>query len=89
VLVNNAGILTDPGLAPSATPIDHLRRTYETNVFGVVAVTNAMLPLLRRSSGARIVNISSDLGSLHHGAEGDHPMGAFPRCSPTTVQRPR
>ena len=78
VLVNNAGILTDPGLAPSATPIEHLRRTYETNVFGVVAVTNAMLPLLRRSTAARIVNISSDLGSLHHAAAADHPMGAFP-----------
>ena len=37
---------------------------YETNVFGVVAVTNAMLPLLRRSAAGRIVNMSSDFGSL-------------------------
>ena len=78
VLINNAGIVTDPGLAPSATPVEHLRHTYETNVFGVVAVTNAMLPLLRRSDAARIVNISSDLGSLHHAAAADHPMGALP-----------
>ena len=78
VLVNNAGILTDPGLLPSATPVEHVRRTYETNVFGVVAVTNAMLPLLRRSTAARIVNITSDLGSLHHAAAADHPMGPFP-----------
>ena len=78
VLINNAGIVTDPALAPSATPIEHLRRTYATNVFGVVAVTNAMLPLLRRSAAARIVNISSDLGSLHHAAAADHPLGAFP-----------
>jgi NAD(P)-dependent dehydrogenase (short-subunit alcohol dehydrogenase family) len=78
VLVNNAGILTDPLVPPSATPLEHMRRTYETNVFGVIAITNAMLPLLRRSSGARIVNVSSDLGSLHHAASGDHPTGAFP-----------
>ena len=41
-----------------------MRRTYETNVFGVVAVTNALLPLLRRSPAPRIVNVSSGLGSL-------------------------
>jgi NAD(P)-dependent dehydrogenase (short-subunit alcohol dehydrogenase family) len=41
-----------------------LRRTYETNVFGPVAVTKAMLPLLRQSSAGRIVNLSSSLGSL-------------------------
>jgi NAD(P)-dependent dehydrogenase (short-subunit alcohol dehydrogenase family) len=78
ILVNNAGIVTDPRLAPSATPIEHVRLTYETNVFGVIAVTNAMLPLLRRSDAARIVNLTSDLGSLHHAVERDHPVGAFP-----------
>ncbi|GGL00432.1 short-chain dehydrogenase [Planomonospora parontospora subsp. parontospora] len=65
ILVNNAGVLLpqeDP--APSATPVDVLRDTYETNVFGVVAVTNAMLPLLRRAPAARIVNMSSGLASL-------------------------
>lgn len=41
-----------------------LRDTYEVNVFGVVAVTNAMLPLLRQSPAARVVNLSSPLGSL-------------------------
>ncbi|MFN8075097.1 MAG: SDR family oxidoreductase [Kineosporiaceae bacterium] len=63
-LVNNAGIaLEAPGPA-SGTSVDVLRATYETNVFGVVAVTNAMLPLLRRAPAARIVNVSSGLGSL-------------------------
>lgn len=63
VLVNNAGITS--GLAPtSQVEVADLRRTYETNVFGVVAVTNALLPLLRRSRSARIVNVSSGLGSL-------------------------
>ncbi|WP_030167197.1 SDR family oxidoreductase [Spirillospora albida] len=65
VLVNNAGIApADAAVAPSETPLDAMRRTYETNVFGVVAVTNAMLPLLRRSPAGRIVNLSSELGSL-------------------------
>ena len=64
ILVNNAGTLVSPIRVPSETSVDELRRTYETNVFGVVAVTNAMLPLLRRSSAARIVNLTSDLGSL-------------------------
>jgi NAD(P)-dependent dehydrogenase (short-subunit alcohol dehydrogenase family) len=63
VLVNNAGVALDQG-PPSQLEMDVLRRTYETNVFGVFAVTKAMLPLLRRSTAARIVNLSSGLGSL-------------------------
>jgi NAD(P)-dependent dehydrogenase (short-subunit alcohol dehydrogenase family) len=77
VLVNNAGINPSPA-PPSQTSIEVLRRTYETNVFGVVAVTNALLPLLRRSRAARIVNLSSELGSLHHQVAADHPAGDFP-----------
>jgi NAD(P)-dependent dehydrogenase (short-subunit alcohol dehydrogenase family) len=63
ILVNNAGIAIDDG-PPSRVSIDVLRRTYETNVFGVVRTTQAMLPLLRRSAAGRIVNLSSGLGSL-------------------------
>jgi NAD(P)-dependent dehydrogenase (short-subunit alcohol dehydrogenase family) len=63
VLVNNAGIAIDDG-PPSRVSIDALRRTYETNVFGVVRTIQAMLPLLRRSDAGRIVNLSSGLGSL-------------------------
>jgi NAD(P)-dependent dehydrogenase (short-subunit alcohol dehydrogenase family) len=63
ILVNNAGIGID-NAPPSQLEMDVLRRTYETNFFGVFAVTRTMLPLLRRSDGARIVNISSGLGSL-------------------------
>jgi NAD(P)-dependent dehydrogenase (short-subunit alcohol dehydrogenase family) len=63
VLVNNAGINLD-GKPATEADIESFRRTYETNVFGVVAVTNAFLPLLRRSAHPRIVNISSGTGSL-------------------------
>jgi NAD(P)-dependent dehydrogenase (short-subunit alcohol dehydrogenase family) len=63
VLVNNAGINVDDLAAPEAD-LDALRRTYETNVFGVLAVTNAFLPLLRTSPHPRIVNISSGTGSI-------------------------
>lgn len=61
LLVNNAGVLAEgPG---GATP-EAFRQTYETNLIGVVTVTRAMLPLLRKASEARVVNVSSELGSL-------------------------
>ncbi|GAA1987690.1 SDR family oxidoreductase [Kitasatospora viridis] len=63
VLVNNAGISPSLG-APGETPVEEYRRTYETNVFGVVAVTDAFLPALRRSPHPRIVNVSSGTSSL-------------------------
>jgi NAD(P)-dependent dehydrogenase (short-subunit alcohol dehydrogenase family) len=63
ILVNNAGIGID-NAPPSRLEIDLLRRTHETNFFGAFAVTQAMLPLLRKSGSARIVNMSSGLGSL-------------------------
>jgi len=64
ILVNNAGISSGaPKLVTEEDP-DTFRRVYETNVFGVVAVTNAFLPALRRSAHPRIVNISSGTASL-------------------------
>ncbi|NAS25704.1 SDR family NAD(P)-dependent oxidoreductase [Herbidospora sp. NEAU-GS84] len=75
VLVNNAGIAHPADHAgPSATPVPVLREMFETNVFGVVAVTNAMLPLLRKSQAGRIVNVSSELGSF---AETTDPAGPW------------
>ncbi|SDM77247.1 SDR family oxidoreductase [Actinacidiphila guanduensis] len=67
VLVNNAGISgrTDAGTQdPTTLDLDVLRTVLETNVFGVVRVTNAMLPLLGRADSPRIVNMSSNMGSL-------------------------
>jgi NAD(P)-dependent dehydrogenase (short-subunit alcohol dehydrogenase family) len=67
VLVNNAGIAgrTDGGAQdPTTLDLDVVRTVLDTNVFGVVRVTNAMLPLLRRAESPRIVNMSSNMGSL-------------------------
>lgn len=64
VLVNNAGIADRGDGPPSKTGIDGVRRVFDTNFFGTLAVTQAMLPLLRKSPAGRIVNLSSGLGSL-------------------------
>ncbi len=63
VLINNAGIALDR-MSPSQLPVEIMRRTYDTNVFAPVTVIQAMLALLKKSSAARIVNVSSSLGSL-------------------------
>ncbi|MFB4316628.1 SDR family oxidoreductase [Actinomadura sp. 21ATH] len=77
VLVNNAGI-SGPGTPPSACGTGELREVFDTNVLGVLRVTNAMLPLLRRSPAARIVNVSSGVGSLAHHTDPEHYMSALP-----------
>jgi NAD(P)-dependent dehydrogenase (short-subunit alcohol dehydrogenase family) len=58
ILINNAGISGDDK-TPDHEDAGTFCRIYETNVFGVVAVTNAFLPALRRSARPRIVNVSS------------------------------
>jgi NAD(P)-dependent dehydrogenase (short-subunit alcohol dehydrogenase family) len=75
VLVNNAGIARGDGTGrPSETTLETLRAVYETNVFGVVAVTNAMLPLLLKAPAARIVNVSSEVGSIASMTDPSGPM---------------
>lgn len=65
VLVNNAGVAGDVrAQAPSAADLSVVRAVFDTNYFGVIAVTNVMVPLLRRSGCPRIVNVTSGLGSL-------------------------
>ena len=68
-LVNNAGILE------KSDDLSHVRfrRTFETNVVGVVLVTDAFLPLLRKSSNPRLVFVSSSIGSLTHAADPESP----------------
>jgi NAD(P)-dependent dehydrogenase (short-subunit alcohol dehydrogenase family) len=66
ILVNNAGITGGYGwdTPPSDVPLDTVRKVFETNFFGVIAMTQAFLPLLKKSAAGRIVNVSSGLGSL-------------------------
>jgi NAD(P)-dependent dehydrogenase (short-subunit alcohol dehydrogenase family) len=71
VLVNNAGITGGMPQDPTTIDLDTMRTVLETNVFGVIRTTNAMLPLLRRSPAPRIVNMSSGVGSLARQRAGD------------------
>jgi NAD(P)-dependent dehydrogenase (short-subunit alcohol dehydrogenase family) len=84
VLVNNAAIshAGKPGRSleemqessrASVASVDEVRAVFETNVFGVIAVTQAMLPLLREAPAARIVNVSSGVGSLTLNADPNFP----------------
>jgi len=63
VLVNNAGILGDH-VDPGQTTAAHVERVFATNVFAVVRVTQAFMPLLRASAAPAIVNVSSGMGSF-------------------------
>ena len=79
ILVNNAGIVPKSrGGPPSETDLDAMREVYETNVFGVILVTNAMLPLARRAPAARIVNVSSEVGSISSITDPASPLGQMP-----------
>ena len=73
ILINNAGISGGRVSNPSDTALAFMRTIYDTNVFGVVAVTQAMLPLLRKSPSGRIVNVSSGLGSISLANNRNHP----------------
>jgi NAD(P)-dependent dehydrogenase (short-subunit alcohol dehydrogenase family) len=76
ILVNNAGI-NDPSDGPALTArLDAVERVLRTNFLGALAVTQAMLPLLRKSTAARIVNVSSGLGSLTLNGDPSYPYAA-------------
>src|SRR5205085_7216537 len=78
ILVNNAGImLEDPDQPTDVHGLDAWRQTFETNVFGLIATTEAFLPLLRKSEAGRIVNLSSILGSItYHSTPGSPVYGS-------------
>lgn len=79
VLINNAGIALDAEFKASEVSQELLRRTFDTNFFGVVAVTQAFLPLVKKSDAGRIVNVSSGLGSL---AQNSDPNWIFYNAKP-------
>lgn len=87
VLVNNAAIshTGKPGTSlaeaiqssrASVASLDEVRAVFETNVFGVITVTQAMLPLLREAPAGRIVNVASGVGSLTLNADPAYPYRA-------------
>lgn len=79
VLVNNAGVVGDRGRqVPGQTDLEVVREVFDTNVFGVIAVTEAMLPLLRRSAAGRIVNLSSSVGSMTRMTDPEHYFAGLP-----------
>lgn len=82
VLVNNAGVegrKADAGVYDAAeTTADIMRTMFDTNVFGLVRVTHAFLPLLRRSAAPVIVNLSSGLGSVTVMSTPDTPAYDYP-----------
>ncbi|WFE41266.1 SDR family oxidoreductase [Micromonospora sp. WMMD998] len=77
VLVNNAGVTGGMPQQPGGVDLATVRTAVEVNVIGVVRVTEAMLPLLRRSASPRIVNMSSGVGSLtrQSASAGEHQTG--------------
>jgi NAD(P)-dependent dehydrogenase (short-subunit alcohol dehydrogenase family) len=87
ILVNNgamgtpsgAGTVTDP--LTIGTSLDELRQVFETNVFAVLLLTQELLPLLKKSSAGRIVNVSSQIGSLTLHARKDQAVAYNKRFS--------
>ena len=92
-LINNASITGSGQVSPadaydqvpSTVDLDMVRAVFETNVFGVIAVTNAMLPLLRRSPAPRIVNVGSHAASLTLTSD---PGGPFATLLPSAAYSP-
>ncbi|GAB1332087.1 SDR family NAD(P)-dependent oxidoreductase [Streptomyces sennicomposti] len=81
ILVNNAGILGEV-TAPEDMTADQIRHVYETNVFGLVRVTHAFLPLLRKAAAPSVVNVTSGLGSFTltqdpERVESQYPLAAY------------
>ncbi|WP_455902090.1 SDR family NAD(P)-dependent oxidoreductase [Rhodococcus gordoniae] len=81
VLINNAGILGEVTPLEEMTA-EHLRHVYDTNVFGLVRVTRAFLPLLRKGTDPSVINVTSGLGSftLTHDperVESQYPLAAY------------
>ena len=79
VLVNNAGVQLDfpgfmPGNSTETVSLDILKQTFEINYFAPIALTQKLLPLLKKSTAGRIVNVSSIMGSLALHADSNSPI---------------
>ncbi|MEH0578434.1 MULTISPECIES: SDR family NAD(P)-dependent oxidoreductase [Streptomyces] len=82
VLINNAGIesrgVGNSVIGAAEVTAEHMREVFETNVFGMVRVTHAFLPLLLRSPAPVVVNVGSGLGSLTRVADASTPAYGYP-----------
>lgn len=80
ILINNAGIPSAKGKrsVPSGTDLEDMRAVYETNVFGVMRMLEAFVPLVRRSEVGRIVNVSSEMGSITNVLDPASPIAHMP-----------
>ena len=76
ILINNAGV-AGPMTPPSETSEEDLRKTMETNFFGAAAMVKACLPLLKKAEFGKIINITSDLGSLTLASDPTNPLYSF------------
>jgi NAD(P)-dependent dehydrogenase (short-subunit alcohol dehydrogenase family) len=77
VLVNNAAIATEEFSVDASKPdVEQIRGIFETNFFGVLRVTNAFVPFLRKSANPVILNVSSGLGSVTHQADPSGPYAS-------------
>lgn len=77
ILINNAGVSKEDfmgGNRTSTTSAEVLHETFDTNFFGVIQITQKLLPLIRKSAAGRIVNLSSILGSLTLHADPSSPI---------------
>jgi NAD(P)-dependent dehydrogenase (short-subunit alcohol dehydrogenase family) len=78
ILINNAGIgIDDHSKKVSEQSMETWRKTFDTNVFGLIAVTKGFLPLLAKSDAGRIVNLTSILGSLTLHADPKSPIYSY------------
>ena len=92
VLVNNAGILIDARTkggftATSKAPMDIIRKTFETNFFNVIALTQTLVPLIEKSDAGRIVFLSSGLGSLTMHSDPKSPIYNYNQSLTTSQKR--
>lgn len=85
-LINNAGILEDEGQSILDSDVDLIRRTLETNTFGPLQLTRALLPALRAAGDARVINLSSGLGQLGDMEDG-YPGYAMSKTALNVVTR--
>jgi NAD(P)-dependent dehydrogenase (short-subunit alcohol dehydrogenase family) len=79
ILVNNAGVANEQLMGKnnsSTIPLDVLQQTFQTNLFSVIALTQKLLPLIKKAPAGRIVNLSSILGSLTLHSMADSPIAS-------------